>query len=71
MKLATHTRTDLDRLDQLIDFYEQFKADGGPRTIQVRFKKKSLEKLAKPIEGPEDCWTYRNRTLANSEPRDK
>ena len=56
-------RTDRDRLNDLIDFYNAHKKDGGPQVIAVKFRPEELAKFADPIEGQKGDWRYRNRIL--------
>jgi len=50
-------------LNDLIDFYNAHKKDGGPQVIAVKFRPDELEKFADPIEGQPGDWRYRNRIL--------
>lgn len=54
-------KTDLERLNELIDWYNQFKPQAG-RVIQVRFSTQQLERFAERIEGTHH-WRYRERIL--------
>lgn len=53
-------KTDQDRLNELIDWYTQFKPDAG-KVIPVRFPEKKLEKFATKNEN--GLWSYRGRLL--------
>lgn len=53
--------TDKDRLDKLIDWYNQNKPEPG-RVIRVKFPVKELVKFATPTERP-DRFAYRNVIL--------
>jgi hypothetical protein len=57
------TKTDLDRLNALIDFYENHKADGGPSVIPVKFRDEALSKFATRVAGKPNHWYYRQREL--------
>lgn len=54
-------KTDWDRLNDLIDWYEKFKPDAG-KMIMVRFSTKELKRFA--TENENGTWNYRNRLLA-------
>lgn len=58
------TPTDLDKLNELIDWYNRNKPTAG-QLIRVKFPIKQLQKFAHPVEGEPNHWHYRGRILAS------
>lgn len=61
-KRRLHQKTDLDRLNDLIDWYNQFKPEAG-KVIQVKMSERYLKWFAKPVPGEPNRWSYRDRLL--------
>lgn len=57
-----HQKTDLDKLNELIDWYNKFKPQAG-KVIKVRFEEGHLNRFAKPVPGKPNFWAYRDRLL--------
>lgn len=55
-------KSDQDRLNDLIDWYEKNKPNAG-RVIQVNISPEYLDKFAKKIPDEPKRWNYRGRIL--------
>lgn len=55
-------KSDLDRLNELIEWYDRFGKPDAGRIIAVRFSESELNGFATPIPGTRQ-WRYRNRIL--------
>ena len=58
-----HWKTDLDRLNNLIDWYNRYGKQTAGRVIQVRLSEMELDRIAKRIAGQPNRWRYRERVL--------
>lgn len=61
-KRRRYQKTDLDRLNDLIDWYNQFKPQAG-QVIKVKMSEDYLKLFAKPLRDRPNFWEYRNRLL--------
>lgn len=61
LRAKRRPKTDLDRLNELIDWYNAWKPEAG-KIIAVRFTSEQLNEFATRIAGTNQ-WRYRDRIL--------